>query len=92
MAAPKPRLGILDIEPYKGGNAGIDDVAAMMNLSANEAALGPSPRAVEAYRMAQHPIFYDDNPVKLRLYSKLCEMVDEWVVTTASSPLWADEV
>lgn len=32
--------------------------------------------AVEAYRMAQHPIFYDDNPVKIRTYEKLCEMVD----------------
>ena len=33
-------------------------------------------RSIEAYRMAQHPIFYDDNPVKLHLYAKLCEMVD----------------
>lgn len=32
--------------------------------------------AIEGYRMAQHPIFYDDNPVKLHLYRKLCEMVD----------------
>ncbi|MCG8695618.1 MAG: histidinol-phosphate transaminase [Minwuiales bacterium] len=52
MAAPQPRPGILDIEPYKGGNADINDVHAVMNLSANEAALGPSPRAVEAYRAA----------------------------------------
>ncbi|MFP6868779.1 MAG: alpha/beta fold hydrolase [Nitrospinota bacterium] len=32
--------------------------------------------AVEAYRMAQHPIFYDDNPVKIYLCDKLKEMVD----------------
>jgi len=32
--------------------------------------------AIEAYRMAQHPIFYDDHPVKQRLYAKLVEMVD----------------
>ena len=32
--------------------------------------------AIEAYRMAQHPIFYDDNPVKLALCRKLDEMVD----------------
>ncbi len=32
--------------------------------------------AIEAYRMAQHPIFYDDNPVKLKLNEKLREMVD----------------
>ncbi len=32
--------------------------------------------AIEAYRMAQHPIFYDDNPVKIYLCDKLNEMVD----------------
>lgn len=32
--------------------------------------------AIEAYRMAQHPIYYDDNPVKRRLWAKVDEMVD----------------
>ena len=32
--------------------------------------------AVEAYRMAQHPIYFDDNPVKIYLTNKLKEMVD----------------
>lgn len=32
--------------------------------------------AVEAYRMAQHPIFFDDHPVKLQYLAKLDEMVD----------------
>jgi dipeptidyl aminopeptidase/acylaminoacyl peptidase len=32
--------------------------------------------AIEAYRMAQHPIYYDDHPVKKYLYGKLSEMVD----------------
>ena len=32
--------------------------------------------AVESYRMAQHPIYYDDNPVKINLTNKLKEMVD----------------
>ena len=27
--------------------------------------------AVEAYRMAQHPIYFDDNPVKLYLTKNL---------------------
>ena len=26
--------------------------------------------------MSQHPIFYDDNPVKIATYDKLSEMVD----------------
>jgi dipeptidyl aminopeptidase/acylaminoacyl peptidase len=32
--------------------------------------------AIEAYRMAQHPIFYDDHPLKKYLCDKLAEMVD----------------
>ena len=32
--------------------------------------------AIEGYRMAQHPIFYDDHPVKTYLYNKMSEMVD----------------
>lgn len=32
--------------------------------------------AIEAYRMAQHPIYFDNHPVKKALYRKLCEMVD----------------
>ncbi len=32
--------------------------------------------AIEAYRNAQHPIFYDDHPVKTYLYKKMSEMVD----------------
>ncbi|WP_029006973.1 histidinol-phosphate transaminase [Azospirillum halopraeferens] len=43
--APTPRPGILDIAPYVGGEA-----AGTVRLASNEGALGPSPRAVEAYR------------------------------------------
>ena len=32
--------------------------------------------AVEAYRMGQHPIFYDDNPVKLDMCAQLADVVD----------------
>jgi dipeptidyl aminopeptidase/acylaminoacyl peptidase len=32
--------------------------------------------AIEGYRMAQHPIFFDDHPVKKTLMRKLDEMVD----------------
>lgn len=32
--------------------------------------------AIEAYRMAQHAIYFDDHPVKKRLMRKLDEMVD----------------
>ena len=42
----------------------------------NQTATEHYDKAIDAYRMAQHPIFYDDNPIKLDLYAKLCEMVD----------------
>ena len=48
MAPLRPRPGILEIEPYVGGKASADDVARVIKLSANESALGPSPRAVTA--------------------------------------------
>src|SRR5689334_21306808 len=42
----------------------------------NEVATYHYDHAVEAYRMAQHPIYFDDHPVKIELYRKLSEMVD----------------
>ncbi|MEE8623617.1 MAG: histidinol-phosphate transaminase [Alphaproteobacteria bacterium] len=47
-----PRPGVLDIEPYVGGRSRLDDRKRVIKLSANEGALGPSPRAVEAYKKA----------------------------------------
>ena len=43
---------------------------------ANATAVSHYDHAVEAYRMAQHPIFFDNHPVKKYLYKKLSEMVD----------------
>ena len=43
---------------------------------ANATATSHYDHAIEAYRMAQHPIYYDDHPVKIRLCNKLNEMVD----------------
>ncbi|MFN0300473.1 MAG: alpha/beta hydrolase family protein [Burkholderiales bacterium] len=42
----------------------------------NAAATYHYDHAVEAYRMAQHPIYFDNHPVKRTLYRKLSEMVD----------------
>jgi histidinol-phosphate aminotransferase len=50
MASLRPRPGILEIEPYVGGKAEVDGAASVIKLSANESAIGPSPRAVEALR------------------------------------------
>ena len=49
MPSPTPRPGILDIAPYVGGESKADAVR-VIRLASNESALGPSPRAVAAYR------------------------------------------
>jgi len=50
MSAPTPRPGILEIKPYVPGKSAVAGRAAAAKLSANESALGPSKRAIEAYR------------------------------------------
>ena len=52
MSTLKPRPGILDIAPYVGGKDSIPGFEKPVKLSSNEGALGPSPRAMEAYRKA----------------------------------------
>ena len=52
MTALRPRPGILDLAPYVGGDVDDDDSARLIKLSANESALGPSPRAIAAYQEA----------------------------------------
>jgi histidinol-phosphate aminotransferase len=47
-----PRPGILEIEAYVGGKSKIAGHDKPIKLSSNESALGPSPRALEAYRKA----------------------------------------
>jgi len=49
---PTPKPGILDIAPYVGGRAHAPGVARVFKLSSNESALGPSPKAVEAFEAA----------------------------------------
>jgi histidinol-phosphate aminotransferase len=46
---PKPRPGVLAIEPYVPGKSTAPNVAKVFKLSSNETPLGPSPRAIAAY-------------------------------------------
>ena len=48
--APAPGPGILDIAPYVGGDAKLEGVERPIRLASNESALGPSPKAVAAFR------------------------------------------
>lgn len=50
MTAPKPQPGILDIAPYKGGEAAVPGVAKVHKLSSNETPMGPSPKAMAAFQ------------------------------------------
>ena len=48
---PRPRPGILEIAPYVGGKSKVDGRRAVdQALGSNESALGPSPKAIAAYR------------------------------------------
>lgn len=66
--APSPRPGILDIAPYVGGEAKITGVKRVIRLASNESALGPSARAIAAYREAAADMFRypDGNSTELR--------------------------
>src|SRR5437762_11370031 len=49
-AVPVPGPGILDIAPYVGGESKADGVERPIRLASNESALGPSGKAVAAYK------------------------------------------
>jgi len=50
MSGPAPRPGILEIAPYVGGESALPGVGQPIKLASNEGALGPSPKAVAAYK------------------------------------------
>ena len=52
MAPIAPRNGILNITPYKAGDAKIDGFDRVIKLASNESPLGPSPAAVKAAKLA----------------------------------------
>ena len=64
----EPRAGILDIRPYKPGSAEAPGVAEPVKLSANENALGCSPKAAAAFEAASSRlhIYPDGGATQLR--------------------------
>ena len=66
MTLPRPQPGILDISAYVPGATGSEPDA--IKLSSNESALGPSPKAIEAYRAASARLerYPDGSSVALR--------------------------
>jgi histidinol-phosphate aminotransferase len=47
---PQPRPGVLDIEAYVPGRSSAPGAAKVYKLSSNETPLGPSPKAIAAYK------------------------------------------
>ena len=64
----KPRPGIMELAPYVPGKSLVDGKTSVIKLSANESALGPSPKALEAFRSGDTSlhIYPDGNSMKLR--------------------------
>ena len=55
MTLPKPRK--IEAERYEGGLSQFKKIDNLIKLSANESALGPSPRAIEAFQKEKDKIF-----------------------------------
>jgi histidinol-phosphate aminotransferase len=61
MSGPQPRPGVLDITPYVPGDSKAEGHREPIKLASNESSLGPSPRAIAAYRaMAEKLHRYPD--------------------------------
>ena len=55
LKRPQPRPGVLDIEAYVPGKSTAPGVAKIFKLSSNETPLGPSPKAIAAFKaVADH--------------------------------------
>ncbi|MGD9637884.1 MAG: histidinol-phosphate transaminase [Alphaproteobacteria bacterium] len=66
MSSPTPKPGIMDITPYKGGEAKIKGVSQILKLSSNENAFGISPKALEAIKKHSEEAFrYPDGNCNL---------------------------
>src|ERR1700756_3329867 len=73
-----PRPGILDITPYVGGEAKVTGIERPIRLASNESALGPSRKAIAAYRDLAGEIhrYPDGNAQELREALGHCHGID----------------
>jgi histidinol-phosphate aminotransferase len=61
LQRPQPRPGVLAIDPYVPGRSTAPGTARVFKLSSNETPLGPSPKAIAAYRaIGEHLEDYPD--------------------------------
>jgi histidinol-phosphate aminotransferase len=65
---PTPRANVMAIDAYVPGKSAAPGVAKIFKLSSNETPLGPSPKAIEAFRAnaSQLALYPDGSAVRLR--------------------------
>lgn len=71
--SPLPKPGILDIHAYVPGKAKVEGIAEPIKLSANENALGSSPKAREAYAAAVQNLHMYPDPKANMVRTALAE-------------------
>ena len=65
MTRPQPRPGIDEIKPYVPGTAVTGHAGPVYKLASNESALGPSPKAMEAFKAATEQLhIYPDGSAR----------------------------
>ena len=68
ISRPEPRPGVRQIQAYVPGKSSAPGVAKVYKLSSNETPLGPSPKAIAAYRAAAETLhdYPDGSSIVLR--------------------------
>lgn len=74
MTSPAPKPGILDIAPYTAGKSAAAPGVRVIKLSSNESPLGPSPKAVEAYRAQIEKLHRYPDPSSTLLRDAIAEV------------------
>lgn len=76
MTTPTPQPGILDIRPYVPGSSDAPGAAKIYKLSSNESALGPSPKAMDAYRETSAALHLYPDGAATPLREKIASLYD----------------
>ena len=74
MKQPEPRQNILKITPYKAGKNSLPDIAEPFKLSSNESSLGPSPKAMAAFRAAENRLHRYPDAGQMELIRAIAEV------------------
>jgi histidinol-phosphate aminotransferase len=73
MSVPAPRPELASLSPFQQGKGELADCAHPIKLSANESHLGPSPRAIEAYRRTADALYCYPDGSQLALRRAIAE-------------------